>query len=149
MGLKIIGDGLAFLWVEDSISTDNNVAVLIKLPPPEVNTAMLLSPPAHDTWKDSVVLQDFPSQPANEDQSTTSDAAVPGASELETADTGKPGDDSAFGPHLTLVGRTLEDTHEVPLTLKEGDILVLEKHNAVEVKEGGFPVMVVRYRVEP
>lgn len=124
------------------------MAALIRLPPPEVNTAILHSLSASDTWKDSVIEQHLPARPA-EDLATTGDPAASGSPKLGTPHTGIAIDDKTFRQHLTLVARTPEEIHEIPLNLNEGETLVLEQYNAVEVKEGGFPVMVVRYRVEP
>ena len=147
--MKIVWDGLAVLWVEDAISTTNNLAALIRIPPPEVNAEILQSLSTNDTWKGSAIEQILRPQAVEKNQSAIGDtAASSGPKKLGTPHTGPLVDDETLRQQLRLVTRTADKTDETPLTLNEGGILVLEQENVVEVKGGGFPVMVVRYGVE-
>lgn len=126
------------------------MAALIRIPPPEVNAEILQSLSTNDTWKDSAIEQLLKAQAVDKNQSAIGDTAASSVpKKLGTPHTGTLADDETLRQQLRLVAKTTDKTKETPLTLNEGDILVLEQENAVEVKEGGFPVMVVRYRVEP
>jgi hypothetical protein len=115
------------------------------MPPPEVGVQILESLLANDTWKDSVIEQLLRAQSVDKNQSAIGDTAASSVPKNGTAHTGTLVDDETLRQQLRLVAKP---TKETPLTLNEGDTLVLEQKNAVELEGGGFLVMVIRYGVE-
>lgn len=109
---------------------------------------MLQSLSANDTWKDSTIEQHLLLRPVGTDQAATSETAAYGYQKLGTLHTGVSADDETLSQQLRLLTPATENGDGIPLTLKEGETLVLEQHNTVKVKNGGFSVMVVRYGIK-
>lgn len=126
-GLKVVWDGLSVLWIEDFISMGNHIAALIRIPPPQELARIFHSLSKNDdTWKGSVFERHFRRM-------------------LETSQTDETFDVETLRKQLRLVARTPDETD---VTLNAGDVLVLERENRLEVREGGFPVILFRYRIE-
>lgn len=115
---------------------------------PGTMARILQSLSTSDTWKDSYIERLFRSEVDKTQTAigdTTASFTPKKLETLQTEQTGAPIDVETLRQQLRLVAGTTDES-EIPLN--EGGVLVLERENSLEVKGGGFPVMLIRYRIE-
>jgi RNase P/RNase MRP subunit p29 len=156
-GRRIALTGASYLIIGDSIATiKTNMAAITALPQPK-------SPEPDEAAQDEGTLKNLPGDDstiplaprvADEERNmaneTTDSACLTVPKQSQEPQTGTDMDlEIILRQQPKLVFKSSVRTEGTDITLEQGDVLVLEPEEKIEVKAGGIPVTVHRYPLIP